>query len=120
MECEFPFIIVLLMNIMIFGALYGVVYGGVLAIKHKKKFLKEVKFLNKGKLVKRLKIGCFAFGLLLLAGVLFLVDDLRTRLIGNTLVLFVLVMPYVRVFVKAVENSCLYQIKKVEELVEGD
>jgi len=120
MESEFPFIIVLLMNIMIFGALYGVVYGGVLAIKHKKKFLKEVKFLNKGKLLKRLKIACFAFGLLLLAGVLFLIDDLRTRLIGNTLVLFVLVMPYVRVFVKAVENSCLYQIKKVEELVEGD
>ncbi len=115
-----PFAFIILFNIFIFGALYGVVYGAVLALRHRKKFLKELKFLNQKKKTRQMKVTMLLLALALFGVVLFFIDDLWTRLIANTLIVFILVFPYVKIFVKAVENGCLYHMKPVKEVTEGD
>jgi len=48
-ESSFPFLIILITNILFIGAVYGLVYGIVLGIKHKEKFKKEIISLIKQK-----------------------------------------------------------------------
>lgn len=115
---RFPFY--LLINILLFGALYGVIYGIVLALQHKKKFLKEITFLNRQKTTRRMKVIALFLALVLFGLSYSFLEDLRMRLIVNSGVLFILLFPYIKIFVKAIENSCLYHVKSVEDVTEGD
>ena len=116
----FPFPIVLLMNILLMGALYGLFYGIFLALRYRKKFVKDLKFLNRQKRTRRSKIFSLCIALILIFIMIYLVEDIRLKLIISSLSAFTLLLPYLRIFVRSVENSCLYQIKKVKDLTEGD
>ena len=107
-----------IVNGLIVGALYGLLWGGYLAITNKKKFLPFVGKVVKTKNYKITKIVLFALvGLLLLGS--FLADSaISMFFVAFALVLFV--MFYSWLLLIAVEKTCLVKMVPVEKLTEGD
>ncbi len=118
-ETGILFLGVLFINILLFGAVYGLAWGILLAWKHRKKFTQVAKALLQEK--KMVSIRIYA---ILAAGIVmslaFLMDDLFIRLSTMTLALLILLYPYLWIYVKAVEKACLYKQLKPQELTEGD
>jgi len=108
-----PFLFTFTINIFVIGSLYSLISSIFLAAKNKKDFSNEFKNINKNKTMKIVKIFCIA------ASALFLIASF---FINNlTLLFFIfLIVPYLYVFVKAVENSSMIKILKPSELTEGD
>lgn len=118
-ETGILFLGVLFINILLFGAVYGLAWGILLAWKHRKKFTQVAKALLQEK--KMVSIRIYA---IIVAGIVmslaFLMDDLFIRLSTMTLALLILLYPYLWIYVKAVEKACLYKQLKPRELTEGD
>jgi len=108
-----PFLLLFFLNILLFGSAYGIFYSIFLAIKNKKSFITEVKRLNVE--TKKLRFLFLAFVSLLL--VMLLVTKLYNILF---LLAIVLIFPYLYIFVKAVENSCMIKLVSPKQLTEGD
>lgn len=112
-----PFLAILFINIMIAGAIYGIIYSIILAIKHKKEFMKEFKKQIKTKR-KKIRLGLiFAIFLLILA---FFIDYFPIKILLYILTLFTATYPYLWLFVKSVENTCMYKYISPLKLTEGD
>lgn len=112
-------LIAFFVNALFVGAVYGLIYSLVLAFSKKKKFLKEWNKLFSKKIivgVRRLMLIAALF----LAIIFFFSKDYIIRLLLLVLVLLVFVGFYVYVFVKAVENSCMFKYVKPRQLTEGD
>lgn len=119
-KTEIPFLILMLINILIFGALYGFIYGITLAARNKKSFVKEFKILNQDKKMKKLKMH-----LLCLVGIIFVINlfimkSLTTKLMISYMLIPILLYPYLIMFVRSVENSSMYKMTPVRRLTEGD
>jgi Flp pilus assembly protein protease CpaA len=109
---DWPFLLILIMNILVAGAVYGIIYGLVLAVKNwkvvKKKLVKENKlilYLTSGLGVLAIITSFFMdslFLLMFLFGVLIIVAGALIFLM------------------KIVDAYCLFKTKKVKDLVEGD
>ena len=108
-----PFLLLFFLNILLFGSAYGIFYSIFLAIKNKKSFITEVKKLNIE--TKKLRFFFLAFVSLLL--VMLLMTKLYNILF---LLAIVLIFPYLYIFVKAVENSCMIKLVSPKQLTEGD
>lgn len=108
-----PFLLLFFLNILLFGSAYGIFYSIFLAIKNKKSFITEVKKLNVE--TKKLRFFFLAFVSLLL--VMLLMTKLYNILF---LLAIVLIFPYLYIFVKAVENSCMIKLVSPKQLTEGD
>jgi len=110
---DFPFLAILVFNIFLFGGIYSILYGFVLAIKNKNSFLKEIKKWD-------LKIPgmIFLFILLIVAALSFIKPNLffYFSIIGGMLI----ILPLIMITLKTVERCCLYKYVKVDNLVEGD
>ncbi len=114
-----PFLGVLFINILLFGAIYGLAWGVMLAWKHRKRFTQVAKTLLQEK--KMISIRIYAIVLAGIAfGIALLIDDLFIRLSTMTLALLILLYPYLWIYVKAVEKACLYKHLRPQELTEGD
>lgn len=108
-----PFLLLFFLNILLLGSAYGIFYSITLAIKNKKAFTAEFKKLNTE--TRKLRVLFLVLVSLLL--VLLLLAKLHSMLL---LVAFVLIFPYLYIFVKAVENSCMVKLIPPEKLTEGD
>jgi len=108
-----PFLLLFFLNILLFGSAYGIFYSIALAIKNKKSFIKEFKRLD----IETKKLRFFFLALLSLLLVMLLVAKLYDILF---LVAIVLIFPYLYIFVKAVENSCMIKLLAPKQLTEGD
>jgi Flp pilus assembly protein protease CpaA len=108
-----PFILTIIFNILFFGAIMGLVWGAFLAVKHKKKFIKEGKKI----LYKQKKIVISLYLTLILTIILFAFKQslIIPFIWGLTVVLF-----YLLISLKSIENSCMYRYIKPKDLVEGD
>ena len=106
-----PFLAILLINLFIAGALYGLIYFLVLLIKKRKEFCKELK---KTKLKNKQTL---LVAILLLITSLFL-KDLRILLISAAL-LYILLY-YTLASIKIIENISMYKTINPEKLTEGD
>jgi len=99
-----PFLLILFLNILIAGALYGIIWSFVLAIKDKKHFSLNLKKILHMKKVKLLEAIVFILTLALLLIAFFIVQDLKIRLLA----LFVGILPlfflYLLILVKSIEN----------------
>ncbi len=111
------FLLDFLVNLMIAGALYGIIFGMILAIIKWKAFKEEAKKL----LVKNRKtrIITLIIGVGVLAAMLVVQDNL-IKLILAILMLFSLIYVYLVMFMKAVEKACMYKHIDVGKLTEGD
>ncbi len=111
---KLPFLATLLVNIFIAGAFYGIVYAIYLAFRNKKKFLIEFKKTD----FKFFKISFLILLIFNLVG-FFIFENLLFKMLIfiSFIVLIGLFLVY---FIRAVENSLMYNKLEVTKLTEGD
>ncbi|MFC1648554.1 prepilin peptidase [Nanoarchaeota archaeon] len=115
---QVPLLLTLVLNIFIFGAIFGLIWTLVLAIKHWKSFVKRLKaMLYSPKIVMLRKIN-LAVSFLLLITIMFV--PFVYKLIFFALMLFLYVSLYLWMFVKSIEESCMIKDVDVSKLTEGD
>lgn len=105
-------------NMLIVGAAYGVLWGIILAVKHKKKFVPYVRKVVSTKGYKKAKTALFAFIALLLVSSFFFDVYIAIMLVTFALVLFI--MFYSWLLLTAVEKTSLVKSMPVEKITEGD
>jgi hypothetical protein len=110
---EAHFLITFLVNVLFLGSLYGIIYSIVLSILNRKVFLKEFRKAIRKKTFLKLIYLFPAFLFLMIA----IMDKERVLLV---LAVSLAALPYLFIFVKSVENSCMLRSLKPAELTEGD
>ena len=109
---DVPFILILFLNIIIFGALYSIIYGTYLLIKNEVNFLDEI---------KEYKINKVYFILPLISLIISVfTKDLFLKLFLLSIGILILITPMLTVFVKIVEKKCMFKKIIVKKLTEGD
>ena len=116
---KIPFLADFLINALVIGALYGILWSFLLIAKNRKKFIKSFRKLNSSKkiiLAKKIVLVLF-FVFVLIA---LLAPGAFARLISIYLALLTALTFYLWVAVKAVEDSCMLKFVKPQQLTEGD
>lgn len=112
-------LIAFIVNALMAGAVYGLIWSIIAAIRKRKDFSKEFS----GILCTKRFVFCrkivLVVSLVVLAG-LFFVHDSFLRVFLLMLVIILMATQYLVVFVKAVEKSSMLKYVKPEELTEGD
>mgnify|MGYP001602200933 FL=1 len=109
---DIPFILILFLNIIIFGALYSIVYGIYLLIKNKIDFLNEIKKYD----IKKI----YLISPLVTLIISIFTKDLFLKLFLLSIGILILITPMLTVFVKIVEKKCMFKKIPVKKLTEGD
>ncbi len=113
------FLVHFLVNALIVGALYGILWSIFLILKNKKKFIKIFKSSMKNKRVALTKkVVLILFAIFILFGII--IPDTFIRLMSLYLAIVVALTFYLWIAVKAVENSCMLKYVKPQQLTEGD
>lgn len=113
------FALSMLVNTFLLGAVYGLAYSIVLAIRHRNEFSKEWSALRMTRELRHIRF--VLLGVLLLGLVFgFLLDDFRLRLAIFAVLIFLLLLFYSFLFTKSVERSCMHRWVKPDALTEGD
>src|SRR3989338_2165857 len=116
---KFPFLMAFLINILLVGAVYGLLWSIFLAFRNRKKFLSELK-----KSLDKKKIILIRRWLLILSlaavVVALIVKDLAIRIPLLGLVLVIITTFYLWIFIKAIEKACMFKYVRPMQLTEGD
>ncbi|MEW6063282.1 MAG: A24 family peptidase [Nanoarchaeota archaeon] len=114
-----PFAIIILINILLFGGAYGLLYSVVLAVKNKEKFLKEIKGLAKRKdFVMQRKLSIISSVAAVVISFIF--SNMNVRILLYLFAVFVLLFYVLFLFIKSVENIVMYKKINASNLTEGD
>lgn len=114
-----PFPAILLLNILIIGAIYGIFFAVYLSLKHKTAFKKEFKKLNHSHKTVGIKMGMLIIAILLFLSS-FTIFPANTRFLISVLSVILLITPYLITALKSTELACMYKEIKVNNLTEGD
>lgn len=106
-----------LINVVIVGSLYGLVWSFVMVIKNRKKFIKELKKSSRS-IIKIRKIMIILFVVLVVLAIL--IQDIFIKLLIIALIVIVYSSFYLLIFVKVVEKSAMLKYVKPTEVTEGD
>ena len=112
-----PFLLILFINIILAGAVYGLIYSIYLALKNKRKFTREIKNLLP-KYKKYRNISLLLSLLLIIAGIFIKIKLIKLSLL--MLALLVLIYLYAYIFIRAIENSCMLKVISAKDLTPGD
>ena len=115
----FPFALTLVINILILGAIYGIIYAIALAIKHKEKFTKQFQKINQETKIKLIKIITLLLSFSIFLSSWFYFPE-QAKHMGGLLALILLLMPYIIIFLKTIELTCMYKKINPKNLMEGD
>lgn len=110
------FLYAFIISIFLVGSIYGVFYSLFLAIKHKRKFIKELSDLFK-KYKKIHRIILFS-SLIIIFSLIF--TSRIVRLYFSMIVVMSLLVFYLYIFTKAVEKGCMIKKYNPMKLTEGD
>ncbi len=110
-----PFLVILLINILIIGGIYGIFMAIYYAIRNKKEFVKSFKSIIRI-LKKQLMLLLLIFIFPILSLLFFEEFFVMTLLVS----ILVIIIPLLFMFVKAVENVSMYKKINVNKLREGD
>lgn len=103
------------LNSLLIGSVYGIGWTTVLAIKHRSAFITEATRIGNEKKIKNVRT------LFLLVAAVLLVFTLATGLFPlAALGLVILALPYLYIFIKAVEKTALIRRINPDQLTEGD
>lgn len=120
-ESNLPFLLTLIINILIVGALYGLVAALILAIKERKACIKTFKEVKQTKKIRFMQwtmlVGIILFGIYMNV---YLPKDMPRRWLYNLTLIPLALLPYFMAAVKSVEKVCLYKRRAVDTLTEGD
>ncbi len=114
-----PFPAILLLNILIIGAIYGIFFALHLSLKNKVAFKKEFKKLNNSYKTIGIKIGMLIIATLLFISS-FTIFPASAGLLIGTLSLILLIAPYLITALKSTELACMYKETPVNKLTVGD
>ncbi len=95
------------------GAVYGLLSSLILIFRNKKKFSKE--FVKLFKKFKKMFIFSVVLALIILLSAVFL-DYLILTILG----ILIFIYPYLFIYAKAIEETCMIKKVSVDELAEGD
>ena len=114
----FPLFLLFLINVLLVGAFYGIIYALVLAIIHKKRFKTAYTKL----LVKYYKINKIGFILMTIAVIVIVIisDNMRVGLLLSSPLILSYLALYLLYFMKAVEQVAMIKKVQPEALTEGD
>jgi len=113
------FLIILMINTLIIGALYGLTWSIVLAIKNKRKFKQALVKITKNKTMHTLKKIILTFCLFLII-ISLIINNTITKLFLSSLGITILLLYPILIFVKAVESIAMYKKIPTNKLTEGD
>jgi Flp pilus assembly protein protease CpaA len=113
------FLISFFVNILLVGAVYGILFSLFLAVKHRKKFLIEYRKISRKKLVLNAKKYLVVFLFIILFSLFFIKEYIVKLFLASFLVIFVITF-YLWIFIRVVEKACMYKYVKPSELTEGD
>ncbi|MBI3032721.1 prepilin peptidase [Candidatus Woesearchaeota archaeon] len=113
-----PFLFFFIGLVLIVGGGYGLIWGIVIGIQHKKQFLEEVKKRLYQSTIKRTKV-ILVIASLLLIGYSFTLT-FYLRLLVLILVLLLLVSFYLIIFIKIIEELGMVKEIPLSQLTEGD
>ena len=106
-------------NALLAGAVYGLLWSILLAVKNRKKFSREFRNgLLKESAVKTKKF--MLVGLILMTISLFLIEQYPVKVLILSLAFLALTTFYLWIFVKAIEKSSMYKLVEPSKLTEGD
>ncbi|HLP79421.1 MAG TPA: prepilin peptidase [Acidobacteriota bacterium] len=115
------FLPILIANIFVAGAIYGVCWSLWLGIRHRKAFVKQAKLLYHDSMQQKLRYALF------LTAAIFIVIAISAKfeetfvrmLIAGAAIMLVGVY-YLQLALKCIEKACMIQSMKVEDLTEGE
>lgn len=107
-----PFLLTMLFNILLLGAVFGILGSLFLAVKNKKAFIEEAR-----NLLKKYKYIIYVLwaSLIVVAVFIYIASMLPILFWSLAVLLF-----YLTIGLKSVENVCMYKEIKPSKLVEGD
>ncbi|MDD5650355.1 MAG: A24 family peptidase [Candidatus Nanoarchaeia archaeon] len=114
-----PFLFILLLNILLVGGVYGLLFSIILAIKNRNKFSKEFKILFNKSIKSTLNYIYFKYAILLII-LLFVLLLIQNYLFALLFFIFMVLIIFVYIFIKSVENSSMYKYIDYRKLTEGD
>ncbi len=118
-ESYLPFLFVFVVNTLLLGALYGIIYSVVLAYKNRKKFVLALRKRMRAKNVQKIKwLAWIATMVLVLTTIM--TEDVFAKLSIMTAAMLILLYPYLWIFMKSIEDACLYRKISAAQLTEGD
>ncbi len=107
-----PFLLILLINIILVGGVYGILWALYLGFRNWKNTKKELNKIN----LKFLKY----FSFLLLLPLALLIINFSLFIVALLFLLFIILIIFILIFIKAVENCCMYKNVGINKLTEGD
>lgn len=110
-----PIYLIFVMNLLLAGAVYGLAFSIYLAIKHFKKFKEHLKEYKLGKI----KYLVYAITIALIIYTFF-ISELELKLLIISLAFLIFIFPFLTIFIKAVEKSCMIQEIPANKITEGD
>ena len=108
-----------LINVIIAGAVYGLLFSVYLAIKHRKQFIKNIKVWADKKEIKLARIILLTFTVVSALIIIFLIPQ-EYKLVFLSIVALLFFIFYIWLFVKIIEESCMIKSIPVSKLTEGD
>jgi Flp pilus assembly protein protease CpaA len=116
-ETIIPFFIILLINILLAGFIYSLIYSIILAIKNRSKFIQEYYELSKK--YKIFKIIAILLALLILIS-MFLLNNNFLQLLFISLLFAIIFFVYLFLFIKSIEKISMFKLIPISKLTEGD
>jgi Flp pilus assembly protein protease CpaA len=110
-----PIYLTFIINLLLAGSIYGLGFSIYLAIKHFKQFKEQLKNHKLGKI----KYLVYAITLAIVTYTFF-VPDPTLKLLTIALALLIFTFPYLTIFIKAVEKSCMILEVPANKVTEGD
>lgn len=116
---EYSFLLAFIINLVLVGSLYGLVWSIILSIKYRKKFAEEFHTIMKNKTIRKIRRAVLVLLLISLAASLLLRNVLfQISAISFSVIIFLTF--YVWIYVRIVEKACMYKFLPVSKLTEGD
>ncbi|MBI2124642.1 prepilin peptidase [Candidatus Pacearchaeota archaeon] len=113
------FLLGFFINALFAGAIYGLLWSLALALKNRRKFLKEFRKESSRKSAAKAKKLIIA-GLSFMAIILFLIRQQDIKFLVLSLAFLILATFYLWIFVRAIEKSAMYKSIEPKKLTEGD
>ncbi|MBT3416581.1 hypothetical protein HON86_01310 [Candidatus Woesearchaeota archaeon] len=112
----FPFI--LFINILFFGAIYGLIISIALIIKNKKEFLKKFKIINRNS--KKIRNALIILTGIMIISNMIISNPKQSEYLIYIVAIFPLVFFYLLISMRTIEHISMRKIIPVNKLVEGD
>jgi Flp pilus assembly protein protease CpaA len=120
MSQTFPELMIFMINLILFGAIYGVIWLFGLAIKNWKVFRPEFRETRRKSKILRLRVIFLSLALLFSAIVFLIKPDFLIIVMIYLILVFSVISLYLFMIIKSVEKSCLLKEIDVKKLTEGD